>query len=147
MCTIDRLGIGRRIPLLGYLATPYAAFPGPRSEAFHHAILAAAIFVDYLGPWIFSPIAHNHLLAMATTSQPDDPHRYWLDADFPYLVAADCLIVVQLPGWCQSIGIAEEIRIMTAMNKPIFYWDINDGIPNDIRDFFVSNNDLIGPFV
>jgi hypothetical protein len=111
----------RTIPGYWYLASPYSKFPKGFREAFRQICEIGAALVRQGIP-IFSPIAHNHPLAMWGGIDPLD-HTIWLPLDFPMIDAAYGLIVAQMDGWTDSYGIGVEIERFTRAQKPIAYLD------------------------
>ncbi len=105
-----------------YLATPYTKYPGGHEQAFEDAAKWAAFLLD-CGMSVFSPIVHSHPLSKYVKKANNTDHRFWLDTDRPFMEAACGMIVVQLPGWEKSDGIAEEIEIFCAAGKPILHLD------------------------
>ena len=108
------------MPELIYLASPYS-HPDPEvmRTRFMQACEAAAILM-LAGNLIFSPIAHTHPIA-----QFDLPKgwEFWEKYDRAFLDVCSSMIVLRLPGWKESKGIAAEIAIMEAADKPISYMD------------------------
>jgi len=104
-----------------YLATVYTAHPEGLDQA-HKDACAAAGQLMAAGVPIYCPIAHSHCVAMWGDLDPID-HELWMNADRPMMEAAGGLIVVKMPNWEISQGIAEERRHFTAAEKPIVFMD------------------------
>ena len=104
-----------------YLATPYSAHPDGFETAFQEACLATAELIR-AGIPVFSPIAHTHPVAKAGRMDLAD-HTIWLPADQPMMDAAVGVIVVRMPGWDKSRGIAHEIETFRTAGKPVLYID------------------------
>jgi len=102
-----------------YLATPYSLYPGGQGAAYQDACRAAAWFVRH-GIGCFCPIAHTHGIASFGQLSLTD-HELWLPADRPFMDAARALVVAQMPTWERSHGIAHEIEVFRASQKPIVY--------------------------
>ena len=102
-----------------YLATPYSRFAGGIEQAFNEACRAAAYFVRR-GESVFSPIAHTHPIAVKSGIDPLDL-KIWLPQDGPLMNAAGELVIVKMPGWQESKGIAAEIEAFSLAGKPIRY--------------------------
>jgi len=66
----------------------------------------------------FSPIIHSHHVARICGIDPFS-HAIWLPAERPMLDAAMGLIVLQIDGWCTSVGLCEEIDLFVADARPI----------------------------
>lgn len=103
-----------------YLASPYA-HPDPEiMQSRFHSV--AALTADLLkrGRVVYSPIAHNHYLAV----QFDMPRSwdFWQTVDLPMLDLAEELYVLCLPGWQESKGVQAEIDHAQQRGIPIQYW-------------------------
>jgi hypothetical protein len=47
------------------------------------------------------------------------PTDVWIDFDLPFMDAAAECVVLTLPGWTESRGVAREIAHFTAQGKPV----------------------------
>lgn len=71
------------------------------------------------GEVLYSPIAHNHEMAkVATLPKTWD---FWKQIDVATLKHCAKLIVLQMPGWEESVGIQAEIEVAKANCIPIEY--------------------------
>lgn len=106
-----------------YLATPYTRFP---SGIYRAAKLACRAADDLMskGLVVFSPIAHSHAIAHGGALDPLD-HAFWMRQCRPLMEAASALIVVQVPGWQASRGVAAEIAFFRESCLPVY------GMPYD----------------
>lgn len=104
-----------------YLATPYSKWKGGIDDAYRMACRETARLLR-LGVNVYSPIAHTHGVAIHGGIDPL-AHDIWLPADRPLMDAAMGLVVLRAEGWQDSYGIAEEIKVFKAANKPILYID------------------------
>ena len=103
-----------------YMATPYSKSPLGLDGACEAAcLLAGACFRR--GLHVFSPIAHNHSIAVACDIDPRD--NLWMNADRPMFEAAHGLLVMAMDGWRDSVGIKEEIEWAHELKKPRFLID------------------------
>lgn len=100
-----------------YVATPYSKFEAGIDVAFEQACRATAHLIAH-GIAAYSPIVHMHPVAVHGGLDPLD-HAMWMAADAPMIAAAAGLIVVQMPGWLESLGVAMEIEAFHAAGKPI----------------------------
>lgn len=106
---------------LAYLATPYSRYSAGLERAFvDAAVLAANLLL--CGVKVYSPIAHTHPIAQYGGLDPLD-HAIWLPFDMAMMERCDAMIVAHLDGWDKSYGIAEEVKVFTAANKPIYDLD------------------------
>jgi len=126
-----------------YIASPYSKYPGtgivgkilshmvrvhvyPRLArrvllwlAFIEASKVSCELVRKRIP-VYCPIAHTHPLAIFGKADPLD-HKVWLPADLPMMKSAHGLIVVKMPGWDESYGIAQEVDEFVVAGKPVLY--------------------------
>lgn len=100
-----------------YLATPYTKYPFGHEQAYKDACMAAAAITSY-GVRVYCPIVHWHPIAKL---MPPQPVRFWLNLQKPFMAMAHDLIVVQMPGWEESDGMAFERQYFTNAGKPIAY--------------------------
>ena len=130
---VDRLLSATTKHTILYLATPYARFPAGRHAAWELAVDAATQLTAAVGPRVYAPIVNNHPLqqigAHTGTLLPTNEHRYWLDADRPFMEMAASLVVVQAQSWEDSRGIREEIEVFTAADKPVWFWPWPGPVP------------------
>jgi hypothetical protein len=102
-----------------YVATPYARFPGGMEAAHVVAcrVTARLIVADVK---CYSPIAHMHLVALRSAIDRTD-HDFWMRADEPMMRAASGCLVVKLPSWAASRGIAHEVDVFATDGKPVLF--------------------------
>lgn len=104
-----------------YLGSPYSKYPDGIKDAARYACqIAGKLLVERVP--VFSPIAHSHVVSLASNLSPFD-HELWMWADRPMMDAAHGLIVVMMRSWMHSRGLTEEIRIFHSAGKPIFHLD------------------------
>ncbi len=80
---------------------------------------AAQLMLD--GVRLFSPISHTHPIALAG----DLPVSwdYWERYDREMLSFCESVIVLMLPGWRESTGVQNEIKISRDMGLSVEYVD------------------------
>lgn len=100
-----------------YLASPYSSGDeAVRVERYKKACVAAGALMRR-GYLVFSPIAHNHVLAA-----PGLPveFEYWRDWCLSFLRSwATDLYALNLPGWRESVGVQAEIEEAKRLNIPV----------------------------
>ena len=120
-CEIERLYPTK----LYYLCTPYTRYAAGLKKAHEHAcILAAQLIEERIV--IFCPIAHGHDISMYGGLDPRNAKQWW-PLNRTMLGHCDAVIVAQLPGWCESAGIFEELSEAHLLDKPIHYLTVVDG--------------------
>jgi len=104
---------------LVYVATPYSQYPKGIEAAFVDACKVTAALIEE-GINAYSPIAHTHPIALYGSMDPLD-HNRWLKFDAAMMEAATELLVIEMPSWKDSKGIAIEIETFLKAGKPITY--------------------------
>lgn len=102
-----------------YLCSPYShADPKVRHERYLAVLKKTG---EYLanGEFVFSPICYSHQFAVS--SDFDVRWEFWKPFDLHMIEISDGLIVMQLEGWEQSIGVKAEIEYAKVLNIPIEY--------------------------
>ena len=105
-----------------YLASPYShQCPSVMHLRFISACRAAGKPMEQ-GLVVFAPICHSHPIAEEMRGRHTD-HAFWMAQDLPILAHADRLVVLQLDGWVESRGIAEEITFARWNGIPVEYME------------------------
>jgi hypothetical protein len=102
-----------------YLATPYSIYHKGRDAAFDDATYQASLLV-MAGVPVFCPITHTHPMVPYIPVELDN-HETWLTLDEPMMAKAEGLIVCQMEGWQESVGVTYEIETFRKAGKPIVY--------------------------
>ena len=104
-----------------YLATPYSHPSAFTRLTRFNAVNKAASELMRQGLHIYSPISHTHPIALAG----DLPlgWEFWQAYDRAILEACCKVIVLRLPGWQESKGVAGEIAIANEMKIPMEFLD------------------------
>lgn len=101
-----------------YLACPYSHHdPDVRMARVLAADQAAGILMDK-GHIVYSPISHG---ARAAEFMKTDPcsQRFWLRQCWPFLIGANGVHVLTLPGWTFSKGVRLEVEAAWAIGIPV----------------------------
>lgn len=108
---------------IAYFASPYS-HPDPKIKQQRHAIVNRMMFnLMRKGILAYSPLTHNI---------PIDQHGIhgnwtdWKHFDLEMLSRCDRLIVLKLPGWEESAGVAGEIAHAKELGIPIEWMDYTD---------------------
>jgi len=99
-----------------YLASPYSHPDRQIQERRFQAVCQQAAEMMRRGELVFSPIAHTH--PIAAYDLPGD-WAFWRRYDRAMLERCDELVVLQLYGWEESIGVQAEIAIAKELNLPV----------------------------
>lgn len=101
-----------------YLASPYSdEDEDVRAERFFAACEAAGA-IAAAGVPVFSPIAHS--VPLVTFGAPDSG-EYWQPIDDAILRTCRAVVVLCLPGWERSAGVAHEIALAYGLGLPTHY--------------------------
>jgi hypothetical protein len=109
------------MPGFFYIATPYSKFVGGRDKAWEAACKIRGLLMQ-AGISGYSPIAESHHVAKLCGLGTD--HHTWSEDNETKMQASCGILVIKLPGWDQSAGIADEIARFRKMAKPILYLDV-----------------------
>lgn len=101
-----------------YLACPYSHDEDAVQEArFHQANRAAGVLMK-LGYIVYSSISHSRPIAL----EVDMPHgwSFWERIDRVFVEWCDALIVLDIDGWKESVGVQAEIAYAQELEKIIW---------------------------
>jgi hypothetical protein len=104
--------------MVHYLASPYRAHPQGRHQAYRDAVDASARLLRG-GAVVFSPVVYGHAIQETAGEVLDE--AAWLGVDLAILAECDSLVVVMIPGWRESDGVADEIKRAVEREIPISY--------------------------
>ncbi len=102
-----------------YLAAPYSDIEESVRQFRFEKINEISAKLMREGWTIYSPISHSHPIAV-NHSLPTG-WEFWGKMDRPFIKNCLFLIILMLPGWKQSHGVGEEIKLAKEFNKPIVY--------------------------
>jgi hypothetical protein len=103
-----------------YLAVPYShPDPAVRQERFEKVNKVAARLMNEHKLNIFSPISHSHPLAISGQLPTD--WSFWGNYDSAFLKVSKKMIVLMLPDWDKSVGLAAELKIAKELGLEIEY--------------------------
>ena len=104
---------------LVYVATPFSKYSDGLAAAYEDACQVVGDLLRY-NINAFSPIVHSYGISEHANIDPLD-HKFWMRVDKPYMEKCDALIVMQLDGWDESVGIGMEIKAFREAGKPIHF--------------------------
>lgn len=105
---------------LTYLASPYSHADYEVEEERYKAVTRAAAWLIKEKGWnVFSPITHSHPLRILGGLKGN--FDFWKRFDTEYLSVARRLVVLQIPGWEESVGVTAEIDIATAQGTEVLF--------------------------
>jgi hypothetical protein len=102
-----------------YLSSPYTLYPEGIDKANSDICKITARLAER-GITAFSPIAHSHAVAKYGKLNPKDG-AFWIKHDEIFMDRCDALLVAEMPGWEDSVGVTWEIDVFRDAEKPIYY--------------------------
>jgi hypothetical protein len=109
-----------------YLATPYSKYPAGLDAAYRDAATAAAVCFRS-GILVFSPIAHTHVISKV--GNLSGGFERWAALDEAMIAASAGMIVVEMDGWQESVGITAEIEMCRRLGKSVHYMRPDGPVP------------------
>jgi hypothetical protein len=103
--------------MISYLACPYTHEHDYVQHRRYEQVTSVAAQLMSEGQCIYSPITSMHYLSRHLVRDGD----FWLQHDLTILSRCDKLIVLQLDGWEQSVGLKMEIEFAKSAGIPIEY--------------------------
>lgn len=102
-----------------YLACPYS-HPDPAvRQARHEAANRAAARIMEEGRLVFSPLSHSHPVEQHMAEIHDT--AWWMRQDLAFMEHCTECVVLTLPGWRDSKGVAIEIAWFEARGRSVTY--------------------------
>jgi len=117
---------------LVYLASPYSHDDQAVRQWRFDRINEAASFLMRRGLHIFSPISECHPIAMAGGLPTD--WAFWKDYDEAILSMCRALVVLMLPGWDKSTGVAGETQIARRLDIEMLWTYPDDAHLAEVAD-------------
>lgn len=110
-----------------YLACPYShPDMSIRINRFEESARAAAHLI-HEGSFVYSPITMTHPIDLVMAAEGDTMGSdYWVDFDEAFMDVCCEMIILTIPGWAESQGIAREIAYFESAQKPVRYLIIED---------------------
>lgn len=105
-----------------YLASPYTPTGDETIQSRVDAACRYAAKLMRAGHSVFSPIVHSHYVAAHLEDVRLD-HEFWMQQDLAIMRSAAKVVVLRLPGWDRSRGIARELEAARAVNIPVEFHD------------------------
>lgn len=104
-----------------YLCVPYSHDSAIIREQRFRAACRAAAKLMAEGKIVFSPLSHSHPIAVQCGLPTG--WEFWEKFDREFIAACTEVVVLRLPGWETSVGIAAELRIAAELGRPVSYID------------------------
>lgn len=128
---------------IAYLACPYThPAMATRVERFEASARAAADLIQR-GMFVYSPITMTHPIDIVMVEEGETMGTdYWCDFDEAFMRLCDEMIVLTIPGWRESRGIAREAKFFSDAGKPVRYMSLSEhgyaltDLPQDNADSY-----------
>lgn len=104
-----------------YLASPYAHKDKTVMEDRFDKVCRVAGQMMKYGEVVYSPIAHNHPIAVRI--ELPRTWDFWKTFDEHMILRCACVKVLMLDGWKESVGITAEIQIAKLASMNVEYID------------------------
>lgn len=103
-----------------YLASPYTHKHKDIMALRYTKALHSTAEILSKGYLVFSPIVHNHLIAVEHILPKD--YAFWKDYSDSFLHNwAEAIVVLRLYNWEESIGVRAEIDLAQEKKLPVYY--------------------------
>lgn len=112
------------INLIYYLASVYSsAIPEGRikeevCDERHHEVSKIGLDLMKAGYVCWEPIASSYY--KATNFKMPQDYTFWQERDRRMIKASDAVIVCDMPGWKESVGVTDEIEYARSLGKKIY---------------------------
>lgn len=120
--TSDKLMIvSTRYDRLWYVASPYTSTSEEEEHMRYAAVCDAADNLMSQGYLVYSPIAQT--VPMAKYGRPESASKTlwddWKEFDEAFIRKCDGILVLQLEGWKESVGVTAELHYALELNMDI----------------------------
>jgi hypothetical protein len=100
-----------------YVGTPYSRYEAGLQSAYEDACRQTARLMRERVP-VYCPIAHSHGIAIHGGLDPVNG-IFWSNANYPLMLPAVGLLVVEMAGWRDSEGLELEIQYFKDLHRPV----------------------------
>lgn len=105
-----------------YIGSPYTHPDKSVQQLRHDQILDITAGLLNQGFHVISPIVHCHPLSIKHNMRGD--FEFWQKYNFALLSKCDVLLVLQIDGWTESVGLSAEIDFAKENNISIEVYDL-----------------------
>lgn len=106
-----------------YVASPYSHPDTTVQEQRFKDVRAFCAELMRKSVLCYSPIVHNHEINRVL--QADPGFEFWMHHDLWMLHACKEMMVLCLPGWSESRGVAAEIAVAEEASYPVVYMEMD----------------------
>lgn len=108
-----------------FISMPYSGTLDQMNERVKHAKEYSVILLQR-GIVPVCPVTSGHLLV--EHSDIELSHQSWLQYAYEFFEMCDEVHVLQLQGWKESLGVAEEVYWARRSNKPVTFIPVHNSI-------------------
>ena len=112
---------------------PYITTRKEQEQDRYSLACEAAGLIMWSGEIVFSPISHSYGPHLEVALPGD--WSFWEIHDRWYLERCDSVLVLQLEGWSESVGIKAEIALAASLHKPVRFMSMDE-----LRKLYVAKN-------
>lgn len=109
-----------------YVASPYSHPEEKWRRERYEVAVKAAKTLSRLGYSAFVPIAYDGLWDLDPTFTVDHSWTFWEKIDLPLLNNCSALVLLEIPGWKESRGVAGELEHCVQTGKPVMCLSLED---------------------
>lgn len=124
-----------------YFASPYSHPNSEVRQKRFEVINSCVAELMLTGVVVYSPISHNHPIAVS--NQLPTGWEFWNRLDEVFIHHCSSILVLQLKGWRDSVGVKAELEIAKKFGKPIYYMNYPQIFRRDCIPFPESDEDNV----
>lgn len=111
-------------PGFSYVASPYSD-PNPAVRQARYEAAVAFVAWCYASGWVvYSPIVHSHPPALVAELPTDA--AFWWRVNETMLAVATEVLVLKIPGWDRSKGVAQEMDEAERAGLPVRLFELGE---------------------
>jgi len=114
-----------------YLSSPYTHKDADVRRRRFEIVTHCASILKRAGCFVFAPIVHAHPIAVAHGLPLD--WEYWKRFDHMMLERSQAMLITEIEGWQESVGLREERLFAAELGLPIGY------LPEPENDLLVTH--------
>lgn len=111
-----------------YLSAPYSSCDADVRRRRAEAASVAMTRILASGSLVVCPLVMNHAAFEGTEGAGPDA-TYWRELEIRLTAACDELVVLTLPDWRESRGVAREIALFEASGRPVAFLNAEPDAP------------------
>jgi hypothetical protein len=126
----------RKLPLIGKMLGRFV-----EHVRYTRVSKATAALLETTGWNVFSPITHSHVIPRWIPERLNT-HTFWLGLDFDWISACDEVWVFMQPGWKESYGVNEEVKLsQNELGKKVRFINMDYTFADEAPEFYEHPKD------